>query len=120
MSRTGLTLTGVYLNDLALNATRVPTVEKPATLAHLDLDTRTFLGPPHGSQTQKHGLDQPQRMVNFERYQNAAAIVKTVLRLVEASKQYQFDVNPKLLSKCLWMSALGDEEIRARARAMIS
>ncbi|KAF2101571.1 ras GEF [Rhizodiscina lignyota] len=68
--------------------------------------------------TSPSSSEQAEPLVNFERYQNAASIVKTVLRLVDASKTYNYAVTPALLSRCLWMCALGDEEIRARSRAL--
>ncbi|KAI0161467.1 ras GEF [Xylariaceae sp. FL1272] len=54
-------------------------------------------------------------LVNFERCRIAASIVKTVLRLLEASTYYQFQPIEGITERCLWMSALSDDEIRARS-----
>ena len=122
---------GVYINDLTLNATKATTIEKPpaptysaATANRSNLltpdQTKALPATPgHAPSTSTSGPQQQvEPLVNFERYQSAASIVKTVLRLVDASKMYDYDVAPALLSRCLWMCALGDEEIRARSRAL--
>jgi len=55
-------------------------------------------------------------LVNFERHHSAAAIVKSLLRLLEASSKYKFAVDPVLVARCLWLGALGDDEIARRSR----
>ncbi|KAI0402354.1 hypothetical protein F4802DRAFT_373105 [Xylaria palmicola] len=54
-------------------------------------------------------------LVNFERCRTTASIVKTLLRLLEASTFYQFQPIEGITERCLWMSALSDEEIRKRS-----
>lgn len=51
-------------------------------------------------------------LVNFERCRIAASVAKTLLRLLEASAHYQFQPVEGITERCLWMSALTDEEIR--------
>ncbi|KAJ9657104.1 Guanine nucleotide exchange factor lte1, partial [Coniosporium apollinis] len=65
--------------------------------------------------------DQPanssgERLVNFERHQAAAGIVKSLSRLLEASDNYKFQPVPEIISKCLWMTALTDEEIKRQGQ----
>lgn len=43
-------------------------------------------------------------------------IVKNLLRLLEASSKYNFEVEPHIVSKCLWLAALSDDEINKRSR----
>ncbi|KAF2878142.1 hypothetical protein BDV95DRAFT_479207 [Massariosphaeria phaeospora] len=81
---------GVYTRDLIYNA------QKPA-----------FIDAPPAD---------GERLVNFERHHTAAMIVKSLLRLLEASSKYAFKAEPHIVSKCLWMAALSDEEITARSR----
>lgn len=57
-------------------------------------------------------------LVNFERYQTAATIVKNLLRLIEASSKYIFHPHPEALSRCLWLAALEDEEIVSRSKGL--
>ncbi|KAK3941718.1 guanine nucleotide exchange factor LTE1 [Diplogelasinospora grovesii] len=51
-------------------------------------------------------------LVNFERCRTSAGVVKTLLRLIEASAQYTFQPIEGITERCLWMGALTDEEIR--------
>lgn len=59
-------------------------------------------------------------LVNFERYQTAATIVKGLLRLIESSANYAFRPQPEVLSRCLWLAALEDGEITARSKTLES
>jgi hypothetical protein len=81
---------GIYTRDLIYNA------QKPAFIDAPPVDG--------------------ERLVNFERHHTAATIVKNLLRLLEASSRYAFKVEPDLISKCLWLAAMGDDEIAARGR----
>ena len=83
---------GIYTRDLVFNA------NKPAYIT----------SPPIG--------DEP--MINFERHHTAASIVKSLLRLLEASSKYKFQADPSIISKCLWMSALSDDEIAQLSRRL--
>ncbi|EKG09319.1 Ras-like guanine nucleotide exchange factor [Macrophomina phaseolina MS6] len=84
---------GIYTRDLIYNA------QKPATVSNGDSDD----GEP---------------LINFERHQTAATIVKNLLRLLEASTHYDLKPNPDIIAKCVWMAALSDEEISARSRML--
>ena len=57
-------------------------------------------------------------LINFERYQTAATIVKSLLRLIEASSKYIFQPHPEVLSRCLWLAALEDTEITSRSKTL--
>ena len=59
-------------------------------------------------------------LINFERYQTAATITKSLLRLLEASSRFVFRPHPEVLSRCLWLAALEDVEISARSKALES
>lgn len=43
-------------------------------------------------------------------------IVKSLLRLLEASSKYNFKAEPNIISKCLWLAALSDAEITKLSR----
>lgn len=81
---------GIYTRDLIYNA------QKPAFIDAPPVDG--------------------ERLVNFERHHTAATIVKNLLRLLEASSKYAFRVDPDLISKCLWLGALSDDELAQRSR----
>lgn len=57
-------------------------------------------------------------LINFERYRTTAGVVKSLLRLLEASSRYTFQPVAGVTDKCLWMSALSDEEIRLRSKSL--
>jgi hypothetical protein len=57
-------------------------------------------------------------LVNFERHHTSATIVKSLLRLLEASSKYQFGAEPGIIGKCLWLATLADEEISARSKRL--
>ncbi|KAI0973038.1 hypothetical protein F4678DRAFT_478244 [Xylaria arbuscula] len=57
-------------------------------------------------------------LVNFERCRITASIVKTLLRLLESSTYYQFQPIEGVTERCLWMSALSDEDIRKRSESL--
>ncbi|KAL2184904.1 hypothetical protein L209DRAFT_744182 [Thermothelomyces heterothallicus CBS 203.75] len=82
---------GIYTHDLLFNA------QKPSEIASSPTT------PP---------------LVNFERCRTAAAVVKTLLRLLEASMLYNFQPVEGITERCLWMGALGDEEIRRLGEAL--
>ncbi|KAH7039997.1 uncharacterized protein B0I36DRAFT_4346 [Microdochium trichocladiopsis] len=82
---------GIYTHDLLFNA------QRPSEVASSPLT------PP---------------LVNFERCRIAASIVKTLLRLLEASTQYYFQPVEGIIERCLWMSALSDEQIRKNSELL--
>ncbi|OAA57474.1 low temperature essential protein [Niveomyces insectorum RCEF 264] len=82
---------GIYTHDLLFNAQRPSEIASSPTT------------PP---------------LVNFERCRVAASIVKTLLRLVEASALYNFQPVEGITERCLWMSALSDDDIRKFSEAL--
>ena len=47
-----------------------------------------------------------------ERCRTGATVIKTLLRLLEASTQYDFQPVEGITERCLWIGALSDDEIR--------
>ena len=81
----------LYIHDLTYNA------QKPGRI------TATPAGEP---------------LVNFERYRTSASIVKSLLRLIDASTKYTYQPVEGLIERCLWMAALSDEKIRALSKEL--
>lgn len=81
----------LYLHDLTYNA------QKPSVIA----STRD--GEP---------------LINFERYRTAATIVKSLLRLIDASAKYDFKPVEGAIERCLWMATLSDDMIRNRSKIL--
>lgn len=82
---------GIYTHDLLFNAQRPSEIASSPTTAPL---------------------------VNFERCRCAAAVVKTLLRLLEESGGYEFQPVEGITERCLWMGALADEEIRRHSEGL--
>ncbi|KAJ8121693.1 hypothetical protein ONZ43_g1921 [Nemania bipapillata] len=82
---------GIYTHDLLLNT------QRPSEIAS------SLTNPP---------------LVNFERCRTTASIVKTLLRLLEASTHYEFQPIEGITERCLWMGALSDQEIRRRFESL--
>jgi len=57
-------------------------------------------------------------LVNFERYRTTASIVKSLLRLIDASAKYQLRPVDGAIERCLWMASLSDEMIRAKSKEL--
>ncbi|CAI4217233.1 unnamed protein product [Parascedosporium putredinis] len=57
-------------------------------------------------------------LVNFERCRCSASVVKTLLRLLEESTMYDFQPIEGITERCLWMSALTDEQIRRHSESL--
>ncbi|KEQ73294.1 ras GEF [Aureobasidium namibiae CBS 147.97] len=88
---------GVYTRDLALNA------QKPA-----------FITPAGRVSTD----GSHEKLVNFERHRTTASIVKGVLRLLDASSRYAIKADAEILTKCLWLAALADNEIAELSKGL--
>lgn len=92
---------GIYTHDLLFNA------QRPSQLREEG-----------GEETEKKAATAATTLVNFERCRVAAAVVKTVLRLLEASTRYEFEPVEGITERCLWMGALGEGEIRRHAESL--
>ncbi|KAL8656526.1 MAG: hypothetical protein Q9226_002640 [Calogaya cf. arnoldii] len=57
-------------------------------------------------------------LVNFERYRTTASIVKSLLRLIDASSKYTYHPVEGAIDKCLWMACLSDEVIMAKSKEL--
>lgn len=95
---------GLYTHDLMYNA------QKPARINPAPPGAA-----PSAARLAPRGHES---LINFERYQTSAAIAKGLLRLLESSAQYGLKPESECLSRCLWLAALGDEEIAERSRGL--
>ncbi|KAE8410564.1 hypothetical protein BDV36DRAFT_277408 [Aspergillus pseudocaelatus] len=81
---------GLYVHDLTYNS------QKPAQVAAHD-------GEP---------------LINFERYRTTAKIVKSLLRLIDASTKYTFAPVQGIIERCLWIASLSEEEIQTHSKQL--
>ena len=84
-------LAGLYIHDLKYNA------QKPAQIA---------------------GARDREPLINFERYRTTATIVKSLLRLIDASSRLNFPAVEGVLDRCLWIAALSDDKIHDFSREL--
>ncbi|KAL5000246.1 hypothetical protein BDV10DRAFT_183567 [Aspergillus recurvatus] len=83
---------GLYIHDLTYNA------QKPAQVA------ATREGEP---------------LINFERYRTTARIVKSLLRLIDASTKYDIEPVPGIVERVLWIASLSEEQIQIRSKLLV-
>jgi hypothetical protein len=83
--------TALFIHDLTYNA------QKPSVIAS----------------TRDH-----EPLINFERYRTTATIVKSLLRLIDASAKYEFRPVEGAIERCLWMASLSDDMIRTKSREL--
>ncbi|KAL4992537.1 hypothetical protein BDW68DRAFT_149113 [Aspergillus falconensis] len=83
---------GLYIHDLTYNA------QKPAQVA------ATREGEP---------------LINFERYRTTARIVKSLLRLIDASTKYNIEPVPGVVERVLWIASLSEEQIQIRSKLLV-
>ena len=88
---TKLHLLALYIHDLTYNS------QKPSQIA----STRD--GEP---------------LINFERHRRTATIVKSLLRLIDASAKYNFQPVEDALTRCLWMACMSDDAIRLKSKEL--
>ncbi|KAL4957278.1 hypothetical protein BDW69DRAFT_40363 [Aspergillus filifer] len=83
---------GLYIHDLTYNA------QKPAQVA------ATREGEP---------------LINFERYRTTARIVKSLLRLIDASTKYNIEPLPGVVERVLWIASLSEDQIQLRSKLLV-
>ncbi|KAL4931201.1 mitotic regulator LTE1 [Aspergillus undulatus] len=83
---------GLYIHDLTYNA------QKPAQVA------ATREGEP---------------LINFERYRTTARIVKSLLRLIDASTKYNIEPVPGIVERALWIASLSEDQIQIRSKLLV-
>ncbi|KAF7593637.1 Guanine nucleotide exchange factor lte1 [Aspergillus hancockii] len=81
---------GLYVHDLTYNS------QKPAQVAT------------HGGEP----------LINFERYRTTAKIVKSLLRLIDASTKYNFEPVQGIIERCLWIASFSEEQIQIHSKRL--
>ncbi|KAI5958222.1 LTE1 [Candida theae] len=79
---------GLYLSDLTFNA------ERPSVV----------------NNNNNNNKDAPE-LINFSKFRTSVHIVKSLSQCIEWSGNYQMEVQPDLLSKCLYIKSLDEEEM---------
>ena len=102
---------GLYLSDLTFNA------ERPSTIKRKDKETKDKV---KDNQTKKEksvlsledkSFVDDDEMINFSKFRTAVHIVKSLSQCIEWSSNYNIEVQPELLSKCLYIKSLDEDEM---------
>lgn len=92
---------GLFLSDLTFNAERPNFFKK---------------GDPNDSQTSidRSLIDdysQSEKLINFAKFRTAANVTRSLIQCIEWSKLYSIKVDHDVVSKCLYIKSLSDEEM---------
>lgn len=93
---------GLYLSDLIFNAERPAFIKPPKTTPPVegaDLTTSTA------------GTLGEEKVINFSRFRTSVHIVKSLSQCIEWSTYYKIPIKNELLSKCLYVRSLDEDEM---------
>jgi len=106
----------LYTRDLVANAQKPEYLEAPmavtadgVVLTNLS-DTEDKIGTTHGVINE--------RVINVERMRASASIIRHFVDLKRASEEYVLRGVPEILSRCLWIAALPEEELERRSQTI--
>ncbi|KAK9486722.1 ras guanine nucleotide exchange factor domain-containing protein [Lipomyces starkeyi] len=106
---------GLYLSDLTFNAERPVHVKPKLARDSLyssdedsDDDNDVFSAP-----RRDNNASNVSQLINVERFRTAASIIKKLLYFVNSARAYndRLKTNPDIVSRCLYISCLDDDEI---------
>lgn len=95
---------GLYLSDLIFNSERPAYIKPNALHAAKNNDTT-------GGDSTLDTQNMAAKMINFSRFRIAVHIVKSLSQCIEWSSNYDLPISKDLLSKCLYIKSLDEEEM---------
>ncbi|KAK9355171.1 ras guanine nucleotide exchange factor domain-containing protein [Lipomyces doorenjongii] len=106
---------GLYLSDLTFNAERPVHVKPKLARDSLyssdeDSDNENDVFSPSRRENNTSNISQ---LINVERFRTSASIIKKLLYFVNSARAYngRLQTNPDIVSRCLYISCLDDDEI---------
>lgn len=90
---------GLYLSDLTFNAERPSVIKK---------ESNSIIGTTLPSDDY---IVMDEDLINFSKFRTAVHIVKSLSQCIEWSSAYKFKIQLELLSKCLYIKSLDEEEM---------
>ncbi|KAG7192651.1 Guanine nucleotide exchange factor lte1 [Scheffersomyces spartinae] len=119
---------GLYLSDLIFNEERPTFVKSTIAPNHTGSSNKesttintSSLAPPNMSSmlatevaSTVSTIDSDNdnlKLINFSKYRTSVHIVKSLSQCIEWSNSYDIQVNPELLSKCLYIKSLDEDEM---------
>jgi len=104
----------LYTRDLVANAQKPEYLEAPMAVT-ADGVVLTDLPGAEDKIGTTHGAIN-ERVINVERMRASASIIRHFVDLKRASEEYVLRSVPEILSRCLWIAALPEEELESRSR----
>lgn len=95
---------GLYLSDLIFNAERPAFIKTQIPHAAKNNDTT-------GGDSTLNTQNIAAKMINFSRFRTSVHIVKSLSQCIEWSSNYDLSIQKDLLSKCLYIKSLDEEEM---------
>lgn len=95
---------GLYLSDLIFNAERPAFIKTQIPPAAKNNDTT-------GGDSTLNTQNIAAKMINFSRFRTSVHIVKSLSQCIEWSSHYDLSIQKDLLSKCLYIKSLDEEEM---------
>lgn len=114
---------GLFTHDLIKNAQRpllipavIPTPARSSSPTPCAPNIATPSFPSSGgsdaaTDTATASTEKRTMLVNFERHRATAGIVKRLLKMVEAGREYGIEPVDGVCERCLWLGALGEREL---------
>ncbi|ODV83779.1 hypothetical protein CANARDRAFT_29762 [[Candida] arabinofermentans NRRL YB-2248] len=95
------------LSDLTVNS------EKPTIVKDINKEKAGLTDDEDEIEKEKEDVDEDDEyeLINIEKFRVSCSILKKILRFIEWSKLYDFKIDQDLLSKCLYISSLSEEEM---------
>jgi GDP/GTP exchange factor required for growth at low temperature len=102
---------GLYLSDLVFNAERPTFIKNKTNLKKNTTGTSSNAPDSDLSNSTFNSNAEFDKVVNFSKFRTSVHIVKSLSQCIEWSSNYDMSVNPELLSKCLYIKSLDEEEM---------
>lgn len=97
------------LSDLNVNSERPNIVECPAEPESNSDNSES--NDQSKAEEEEEEEEEPYELINFDKFRIRCTILKRILRLIDWSRLYKLKRNDEVLSKCLYISSLSQEEM---------
>lgn len=100
----------LHLSDLIVNAERETFISNKLTSEKNEFDPEKLLNEEQ-LELQNSGEQLNYNLINLSKFKTISKILKTILRLIDWSRLYDFKVNSDILPKCLYVNSLNEDEM---------
>ncbi|OWB78565.1 hypothetical protein B5S32_g2761 [[Candida] boidinii] len=100
----------LHLSDLIVNAERETFISNKLINENDEFDPEKLLNEEQ-LELQNSGEQLNYNLINLSKFKTISKILKTILRLIDWSRLYDFKVNNDILPKCLYVNSLNEDEM---------